>query len=416
MVGSLAGHSEITVEQCVEYAQANYPLIKKYELLEQTSDISLSEINTAWFPRVAVTGQTTWQSAVPTFPKAYTGMMQQLGTELKGLPRWQYRAGVEVSQTVWDGGTTARRRELEKASTAVQQSSLDVDMYAVRERVESIYFGLLLVRNQIEQLENTHKRLQQVATQMKVYVQNGTALTSDADLVEAQILTLEQQIDQAQSSADGYIQILKIFIDRPIAMVDLVAGRAHVPADLSPLRPELKLMDARRDLARVQQRLSDTALMPKFGLFGQGFYGNPGLDNFKSMLDREATFNFIGGVKATWNIDAFYTRNSSRRRTTLAEEMIETDRATLLRNLAMQSDSQLSSINGLKKIIEKDTKIVELRSNVRNAAEAKFENGVVDSTYLLEKITDELASRINAKYHEIQLIQEIYRLKYTLNR
>lgn len=416
MVGSLAGHSEITVEQCVEYAQANYPLIKKYELLEQTSDISLSEINTAWFPRVAVTGQTTWQSAVPTFPKAYTGMMQQLGTELKGLPRWQYRAGVEVSQTVWDGGTTARRRELEKASTAVQQSSLDVDMYAVRERVESIYFGLLLVRNQIEQLENTHKRLQQVATQMKVYVQNGTALTSDADLVEAQILTLEQQIDQAQSSADGYLQILKIFIDRPIAMVDLVAGRAHVPADLSPLRPELKLMDARRDLARVQQRLSDTALMPKFGLFGQGFYGNPGLDNFKSMLDREATFNFIGGVKATWNIDAFYTRNSSRRRTTLAEEMIETDRATLLRNLAMQSDSQLSSINGLKKIIEKDTKIVELRSNVRNAAEAKFENGVVDSTYLLEKITDELASRINAKYHEIQLIQEIYRLKYTLNR
>lgn len=416
MVGSLAGHSEITVEQCVEYAQANYPLIKKYELLEQTSDISLSEINTAWFPRVAVTGQTTWQSAVPTFPKAYTGMMQQLGTELKGLPRWQYRAGVEVSQTVWDGGTTARRRELEKASTAVQQSSLDVDMYAVRERVESIYFGLLLVRNQIEQLENTHKRLQQVATQMKVYVQNGTALTSDADLVEAQILTLEQQIDQAQSSAVGYLQILKIFIDRPIAMVDLVAGRAHVPADLSPLRPELKLMDARRDLARVQQRLSDTALMPKFGLFGQGFYGNPGLDNFKSMLDREATFNFIGGVKATWNIDAFYTRNSSRRRTTLAEEMIETDRATLLRNLAMQSDSQLSSINGLKKIIEKDTKIVELRSNVRNAAEAKFENGVVDSTYLLEKITDELASRINAKYHEIQLIQEIYRLKYTLNR
>lgn len=416
MVGSLTGHSEITVEQCVEYAQANYPLIKKYELLKQTSEISLSEINTAWFPRVAVAGQATWQSAVPTFPKAYTGMMQQLGTELKGIPRWQYRTGVEVSQTVWDGGTTARRRELEKASTAVQQSSLDVDMYAVRERVESIYFGLLLVRNQIEQLENTRKRLQQVATRMKVYVQNGTALTSDANLVEAQLLTLEQQIDQARSSADGYLQILKIFIDRPIAIADLVCGTAQVPADLSPLRPELKLMDARRDLARVQQRLTDTALMPKFGLFGQGFYGNPGLDNFKSMLDREATFNFIGGVKATWNIDAFYTRNSSQRRTALAEEMIETDRATLLRNLAMQSDSQLSSINGLKKIIEKDTKIVELRSNVRDAAEAKFENGVVDSTYLLEKITDELASRLNAKYHEIQLIQEIYRLKYTLNR
>ena len=61
-------------------------------------------------------------------------------------------------------------------------------------------------------------------------------------------------------------------------------------------------------------------------------------------------------------------------------------------------------------------RIVELRKNVRKAAESQLDNGVIDATDLLTKLTEEKQARLTASYHEIQLLQSIYQLKHTLNR
>lgn len=74
------------------------------------------------------------------------------------------------------------------------------------------------------------------------------------------------------------------------------------------------------------------------------------------------------------------------------------------------------TIEGMEDVIRDDARIVELRSNVRRAAESKLRNGVIDATELLGMITDETQARLASAYHEIQLIQYIYQLKQTLNR
>ena len=66
--------------------------------------------------------------------------------------------------------------------------------------------------------------------------------------------------------------------------------------------------------------------------------------------------------------------------------------------------------------INEDTRIVELRRSVRMAAESKLENGVIDATDLLRKITDETSAMLNRSTHEIELLQATYRLKHTLNQ
>ena len=63
-----------------------------------------------------------------------------------------------------------------------------------------------------------------------------------------------------------------------------------------------------------------------------------------------------------------------------------------------------------------DERIVTLRASVRQAAESQLKNGVIDATALLSKITDENLALLTARYHEIQLLQNIYKLKNTLNR
>ena len=50
------------------------------------------------------------------------------------------------------------------------------------------------------------------------------------------------------------------------------------------------------------------------------------------------------------------------------------------------------------------------------AAESQLENGVINTTDLLRKITDETSATLNRSTHEIELLQALYQLKHVLNR
>ncbi len=406
----------ITIEECVRLAQDNYPLIKKYELLSVTKEIDLSDIIKSWLPRIGVYGQVTGQNNVPSFPQTLTGVLKQMGQERKGLGKIQYKVGVDVSQTIWDGGTSAVRRDITRSQEATQKAALDVELYAVRERVENLYFAILLSEEQIAQNQITHNLLLSNLDKLRAMLRNGTAMQSDVDMVEAQALTLSQNISLAQSAVKGYRDVLAIFTGKSLEGIRLATPSAKEPDGSESERPELKLFDSRLQLNSLSDRLTDTSLMPKIGFFAQAYYGYPGFDYFKSMINRDLTFNILAGVKVSWNIDSFYTRKNSSRKTLVNAEDIAADRDLFLFNSNLQSTSQRVAIEGIRDIMKEDDKIIQLRGNVRKAAESQLENGVIDATALLTKISDENIARLTAQLHTIQLLQEIYKLKYTLNR
>lgn len=406
----------LTIEHCVKVAQENYPAIKKAGLLEKTLDLDLSDINRGWLPRISVYGQGTVQNVVPSFPSALSGVLEQMGQEIDGLGKWQYKIGVDVSQTIWDGGTSKAQRQMNRAKEAVQQSSVDVELYAVRQKVESLFFAILLTEEQIAQNRQTLLLLGKNLDQINVMLRNGTAMQSDADMMEAQMLTLKQGITQAESAVKGYRQLLSLYTGENTSDKALSMPTATLPNSQVSARPELQLFDTQMESARAALRLSDTSTMPKVGLFAQAYYGYPGFDYFKSIISRDMSFNILAGIKMSWNIDAFYTKRNTSDKTALNLAQIKADRETFLFNSQLQSESQTAAIEGLRKVMTDDTRIVELRSNVRKAAESQLNNGIIDMTTLLSKITDENLAQLTAKFHEIQYLQEIYKLKYTLNQ
>ncbi len=416
IVWGLSLRAQVSIEECVAKAVANYPLISKYSLLEATRDIDLAEINNSWLPRIGVYGQVTGQNVVPAFPKTLAGVLDQMGQNMKGLGKVQYKIGVDVSQNIWDGGTSKARREVARAQASASQAALDVDLYAVRQRVESVYFAILLTEAQIEQSEITLNLLQKNLQQLQAKVRNGVAVQSDADMVEAQALTLKQSIAQAESAASGYRQVLELFIGETLQDKKLKRPSAELPLSDANDRPELKLFEKRLQANEAANRLTDTSLMPKIGLFAQAYYGYPGFDYFKSMMNRDLSFNILAGVKASWNIDAFYSKKNNSKRTSINALDIAADKDIFLFNNKIQSASQKEAIQGLRDVMKDDARIIELRANVRKAAESQLANGVIDATALLTKISDENIAQLNARLHEIQLIKEIYNLKYTLNQ
>lgn len=416
LLTSLTAFAQVTIEECLAKAERNYPIIKKYRLLDETLDIDLGEINDSWLPRIGVSGQLTGQNVVPEFPKSLTGVLDQMGQSMKGLGKVQYKIGVDVAQNIWDGGISKARREAARSQYEVSKSAIDVEMYAVRQRVESIFFAILLTEEQIEQSEITLNLLQKNIEQLQSKVRNGVAMQSDADMVEAQALTLKQSIKQAKSAAEGYQDALALFIGESIKGMRLERPLAEMPLSNENYRPELRLFDRQLQANETAQRLTDTSLMPKIGMFAQAYYGYPGFDYFKSMMNRDLSFNILAGIKVSWNIDSFYSKGKNSRRTSVNALNINADRDVFLFNSNIQSTSQRETIKGLRNVMKDDARIIELRGNVRRAAESQLANGIIDATALLTKISDENIAHMNARFHEIQLIKEIYNLKYTLNQ
>lgn len=413
---SLGLAAQVTIEQCVNLAQENYPLIKKYNLLNSLNEINLSDINKSWLPQINVYAQGNVQNATPSFPDRLSGMLKQMGTDISGLNEWQYKIGADLNQTIWDGGSSKARREIERTQHAEKQAALDVQLYAVKERVENLFFGILLIDEQTKQIRASIDLLQDNLQKLRSMLKNGIAMQCDADMVEAQYLATSQQLIQARSMAESYRRLLEIYIGESLAGRELIMPDAVIPGDLVPNRPEQKLFNAQLLANDALRNNITSSIMPQIGLFAQAYYGYPGYDYFENMMNRNPSFNILAGVKISWNIGAFYTKKNSSQKLKLAAGEISADRETFLFNTSLETQSQVDNINELKAVIKEDGRIVELRANVRRAAESQLDNGTIDATALLTKITDEKQARLNAVYHEIQLLQSIYKLKHTVNK
>lgn len=416
MMLSVASSAQITLEECFRLAGDNYPLIKRYDLVSKTTNLSLSDINKGWLPKITVFGQATVQNDVTEFPEALSGLLNQMGQEFKGMGHAQYKAGLEVSQIIWDGGVSKSRRQIEDARANVATASLDVQMYAIRERVQNLYFGILLVDEQINQCHATEELLKANHSKLQSMLKGGVAMQSDVDMIEAQILTIEQQTTQAKAIRDSYCRVLELFIGESLEGSFFIKPASDLPLETTVNRPELRLLDARSKFNSARLDAIDNTTLPRVGFFGQVYYGYPGFNMFESMRSRDMSFNALAGIKISWNIDSFYTKRNSRDKIALEQSDIDTEREVFLFNNSLLTSSEIAAIDGLKKVIQDDEKIIELRARVRKAAESQLNNGVIDINGLLTKITDENIAQLNARYHEIQLIQSIYKLKYTINR
>lgn len=208
-----------TLDECHRMAKDHYPEIRQYDLISQTEQFNLSNAARAWIPQVVLSAQATYQSATPTYPDALANMLTAQGLETTGLHKDQYKIAIDVNQTIWDGGLSKANRATTKAEAVEQRRMADVDMYALEERVNSIFFSILLLDERIAQTEAKMDLLQSCLDKIRTYCRNGVAMQADADAVEAELLTAHQALQQARVSQTSFRRMLELFIE---------IGRAHV--------------------------------------------------------------------------------------------------------------------------------------------------------------------------------------------
>ena len=416
LLAGLSAGAQVTLDECRRLAREHYPEIRQYDLVRRTEEYTLSNARRAWLPQLSFAAQATWQTEVPSFPNALAGMLAQQGIDMPGMNKDQYKAALELNQTLWDGGKSEADKRIARAEAAEQARSADVDLYALQGRVDNLFFGILLLDERIAQTQLTLDLLRSNLEKVRALQRNGVAMQSDADAVEAELLTVNQQLTQVAASRDSYRRMLEIFTGRPLGGEQLERPDASEPRSMESSRPELALFDATADKLTAQERLVKAATRPHFGLFAQGYYGYPGMDYFQSMMSPDWSWNAMAGVKMSWNFGAYYTRKNSLAKLRTAKEQVEMQREIFLFNTRLQTAEESGDIARLRKVLADDDRIVALRRSVREAAESKLRNGVIDTDDLLRKITDEAAAATARSAREIELLKTIYELKHTINR
>ncbi|WP_333820598.1 TolC family protein [Ohtaekwangia sp.] len=388
----------LTLETCYTLAEQNYPLTKQRELIRQSREYSVDNVLKGYLPQFTINGQASYQSDVTQLP------IKVPGTDVHVLSKDQYKLYAEVSQVVYDGGVIRQQQHAQEVNAQVEEQKLEVELYKLRERINQLYFGILLTDEQLLQNELLKKDIQIGITKTQAAIDNGTAFKSKADALKAELLKASQRTTELQAMRTAYLDVLGMFLNEPLPAQTTLARPAILIPSEEIHRPELKLYDFQNTTLDVQRELLSAKNRPRLSLFLQGGYGRPALN----MLSNSFEAYYIGGARLSWTLSGWYTIKKEKAILNNSSRSIQAQRETFLFNTNASSRQQHAEIVKLQQLLQSDDAIIALRESVKTAAAAQLDNGVIDTNDYLREVNAEDQSRQTKILHEIQLLLAQY--------
>lgn len=401
-----AGHAQVTLEQCKAWAQGNYPVIKQYNLVEQSRRFTVENAAKAWLPKAVVSGTASYQSDVTTIP------IDIPGVDIPTLSKDQYDVNITVSQQVYDGGAVSSAKRLAEAQGDVGREQVSVAMYDVNRRIDELFFGILVLDEQIGQVAVLQEDLSLSLASVKAMVKGGIANQTDVDAVMVELVKAKQKGTSLLTQRNTYLKMLSTFIGKEIGDGDtLVKPMPPILQNGANSRPELALYAAQERLLDARLKSLNVALRPNVGLFARGGYGNPGLNMLKDDFDAY----YKVGVTLSWNFGSLYTRANDRRNIDIERQTVQSERDAFLFNTRLQTEMQSGAVANLREQLRQDDEIITLRRRIREKAELRVANGTETVNEMLRDINAVIDAQLGKRLHEIQLLQEMYKIKHLNN-
>ncbi len=397
--------AQLTLEQCQQKARNNYPLIRKYSLIEAARDYNIDNVSKGNLPQISISGKATYQSEVTKLGISLPNI------NIKSVAKDQYQAVLNVQQNMWDGGRMSSQKKVTEASAEIEHEQNNVDLYALNDRVNQLYFGILLLDEQLKQNQLLLDDLERNYKQIDSYRRNGIANEADIDEVHAEQLNAKQQRNSLIDARNTYINMLSLFIGEKVSADAALIKPVDTETSADINRPELHLLSVQEQQLKWKRQALDATLRPQINLIAQGGYGRPGLN----MLDNDFHGYYLIGVQLSWNIGAFYTKKNDRALLNNEQSKINNARDVFLFNTNMQSTQQMGNIAAMRHQMQDDDEIIALRERICKVNETKLNQGTLAETEMLRMINAKDQARQTKALHNIQLLSDIYEMKYVTN-
>lgn len=385
----------LSLEKCYALAKVNYPKSKQSDLVKEQSDLNTEIIKTKKYPKIDFDAQATYQSEVIHFPTENPGLIIELPN------KDQYKATLTLNQLIYGGGTIDAAIAEENAKSITQLQKVNVELYQLKPRINQIYFSLLLTQEKREILLAKQKQVEEKLKEIKAGIKYGAVLPTSDAILEAELLKLQQQLTDIESTKQNLIQTLEKYIGSPVSDISSFTYPENA-IDLSKSlnRPEMELFNLQKTQIDNTSSLLQKNRLPKVYGFAQGGYGNPGLN----MLDNSFQAFYYVGLKLNWNV---YDWNKTKKQTQALElnkQIIESEKEEFKLQTNIQLEQQAIEVAKYNEFINSDQTIIRLQKHILKTAESQLKNGVITSSDYMDQLTDLYEAEINLKTHQIQLL------------
>lgn len=385
----------LTLAQSQQEARANYPAIRQKDLIRQTENLTISNLNKYWLPQISVNAQASYQSDVTSLSIPIPGI------SINPLNKDQYKLTTDINQSVFDGGVTYRQKQIEKLNSAIENEKMEVELHTLRERINQLFLGILLQDQQLKQVELIKADINTGIKKTEALVKNGLSFRSNLDNLAAELIKTEQRQIELQASRKGLIKTLALFTGRKLDENVRLQYPEIVEQTLVIKRPEIDLFRQQNMLLDDQKKLLAAKNLPRAGLFAQGGYGRPGLN----MLENQFDWFYIAGIRLSWNLGTLYTNKKDKDLLSVREKSVSLQQETFMLNTNAQLIQQQADIDKLERLVASDKTIIALREKVKTAANAQLENQVISTSDYLREVNAEDQARQLLILHQLQLLQ-----------
>lgn len=387
----------LTLDSCQRLARLNYPAIRQYELIAQARDYTLDNALKGWLPQVSARLSAM---AFTDIVDEGSPLLQRAGMDMKN---WMAAGSVSLSQQIYDGGRIRAQRQVTEAGAEVDRRQLDVTLYDLRERIQQLFFGILLLDEKQAQTRLLMADLGISRRTVEALMRGGMANQTDLDAVDVEQARARQALDAQESTRAAYLRMLGRFIHRDLGEGVSLEKPALPAADGAGERPEIGWYSAQERLLDARRRQLDRSLLPRLSAFGMGVYHT-------KVSDLAHPAMLAGGLTVSWDIGALYTRGNDLRRLETQRQQVDVARSTFLFNNRLQQEDAGGTLSALRRRLAHDEEIVSLRERIRSKSEKKVELGTESVNEMLRDINAVGEARQQKALHEVQLLQEIYRL------
>lgn len=396
-LGVSAQQQTVTLAECLDAAVKNHPLSAQNELYSQTANLQQRNIDNGKLPQLNLNAQGTYQNEVVSLPFSIPG------TQAPDIPLAQYKVSMDVNQLIYGGGSLDAQSAVEDLSRQINQLNNDSELYKMKERVNQLYFSILLADLNADVISGSINDLKSRLQKVQISVREGVLLASSSDVLQAEILKAGQRLLEVQTQKQALLNTLQVLTGLSLGE-QVTFAEPSLDVNLSiynNLRPEYGVFALMQQKIEASKKLTSTRDMPKVYGFGIAGYGNPGYNMFK---EGSALFYTVG-AKVSWNFWNWNQTSREKQILDLNSHIVENQKNAYDMANRAQVQQYLADVVKAEKLLNSDDEIIKLRSSITRSAASQLENGsLTSSDYVTEQLAEEQAL-ITRNLHKVQLLQ-----------
>ena len=389
---SAFAQQKVTLNDCYNLVEINYPLVKQHQLLAQQNQIDKKIITNSKLPQFNIDAQATYQSDVVEVPIP--------NSNIESLNKDQYRATFSVNQLIYNGGLTNAALKVKLGQLKTKQKQLDANIYQLKTQINQLYFSVLLTQETYKLLEAKKRQLQSKLKEVKSGIKYGVLLPASDSVLEAELLKIKQQFIEVESRKSSLIETLSSLIGQSLSSLtefEVPLIKTQLQTEIN--RPELDLFQFKKEEINNQKMLISKQNAPKLNGFATGGYGNPGLN----MLDNSFQPFYTIGVKLHWNVFDWNTNKRKQETVAINKDIIENEAEIFKLNTNIELNKQQQEIQKISAFINSDLEIITLREKVLKTIDSQLKNGVITSSTYITEFTNLFEAENTLLKHRIQI-------------